>query len=141
MQTRSILEKTRELKITNQSKVVSPDRQSSTSQALKSKSRFMERHDTFFEIAGPVEEDCKSITSTKSKMKIIPIKTVASKPQVAKQMAKIERDVKQFELNMIDKSINKRDLTQTSKGFVETREKCSNAYISSLRTGEVLNNL
>lgn len=75
-------------------------------------------------------EDRKSAISIKSKAKIIPQKVVTSKPQVTKQMEKIERDVRAFELKLINKSVLAADVTQKSSSFLDTRDKCSQALVA-----------
>ena len=75
-------------------------------------------------------EDRKSAISIKSKAKIIPQKVVTSKPQVTKQMEKIERDVRAFELKLINKSVLAADGTHKSSSFLDTRDKCSQALVA-----------
>lgn len=45
-------------------------------------------------------------------------------------MEKIEKDVRAFELKLIDKSVTAADVTQKSSSFMNTREKCSKALIA-----------
>ena len=106
------------------------------------KSPFLERNDTLFDLnKEPTQDDVKSFVSTKSKMKILPVKVVESKSQVAKELERIERDVKNFELKMAEGKSFTSTVTQKSKSFVNTREKCSNHVLSNYKTEKILNDL
>ena len=56
-------------------------------------------------------------------------------------MEKIERDVRNFELKLIEKTVITKDLTQKSKVFDNLKQKCSNALMKELMTQDVLSKI